>query len=432
MTKVGVTFIRMVTEGYITDVLTDAALAFIEKNRKRPFICYLPYNAPHHPYQVPPQYLKKYVERGFDEKTATVYGMVENIDDNMARILSKLDEWQLTDDTIVIFTSDNGPTGRIRYNGGMRGQKASVDEGGVRVPLFIRWPGHIEAGSIVSQIAAHVDLFPTLVGLCGVPMPETLPQDGRSLAPLLLGKPVDWPDRMIFAHQNQFGETHLTPGGVRTQTHRLVDRGDGYELYDMVADPGQAKDIADEQPELAKRLASAYESWFADVTSRGLDPPPLPVGYPSMAAVALQGEDSKLSEGLKFHRGYGWAHDSVLNWRSSKDSMTWKLDVLRGGSYDITLMYGCLSGDVGTQVRIEVDGQQAEATVEVAHDPVPPARILKDRKSVRTSGPVPLMTWRPLTFSGIKLSKGPASLVVRTNPTGQDFEVKEASFQQVK
>ena len=98
------------TQGYITDVLTDAVLDFIEKNRKRPFFCYVPYNAPHHPYQVPEKYFAKYVDRGFDEKTACVYGMVENIDDNLARILSRLDELQLADDTIVVFTSDSDAT----------------------------------------------------------------------------------------------------------------------------------------------------------------------------------------------------------------------------------------------------------------------------------------------------------------------------------
>ena len=241
------------TKGYITDVLTDGVLEFIETNRNRPFFCYVPYNAPHHPYQVPEKYFAKYIDRGFDEKTACVYGMVENVDDNLARILAKLDQLQLADNTIVIFTSDNGPwmpasgsegSWRRRYNGGMRGRKAEVDEGGVRVPLFVRWPGHIQPHTTVTQIAAHVDLFPTLMDLCNVPTSKNLPLDGRSLVPLLKGETENWPDRMIFTHQNQFGETRMTPGSVRTQQYRLVNRGDGYELYDMLADPGQKSDIA--------------------------------------------------------------------------------------------------------------------------------------------------------------------------------------------
>ena len=159
------------TGGFITDVLTDAAMAFIEEHKDRPFFCYVPYNAPHGPFQVPDRYFEKYKKRGLDDKTAAVYGMVENVDDNLDRLLHKLDELKLTDNTIVLFLTDNGPNGK-RYNGGMKGTKGSVDEGGVRVPLFIRWPGQINPGITVKPIAAHIDLLPTIVELCGVSMPD--------------------------------------------------------------------------------------------------------------------------------------------------------------------------------------------------------------------------------------------------------------------
>ena len=428
---------RVQTKGYITDVLTDAVLAFIEKNRTRPFFCYVPYNAPHHPYQVPETYFAKYIDRGFDEKTACVYGMVENIDDNLARILSQLEKLQLADDTIVIFTSDNGPSmpapgregaWRRRYNGGMRGRKAEVDEGGVRVPFFIRWPGHIKANTTVGQIAAHVDLFPTLLELCDVPMPKTLPQDGRSLVPLLDGETENWPDRMIFTHQNRLGSTQMTPGSVRTQQYRLVNRDKKYELYDMIADPGQKVDIADRRPVVTQRLASAYEAWYRDVISRGVDAPPLPVGHEATDVVALQAEDAKLHGGLKFRRHAGWAHDSILNWESNDDSAVWHLDVLQSGRYEITLMYGCMLQGVGTKVRIRSGDQQAEATIQHAHDPLPEHKKAKDRSAVWTSGPVPVMSWFPLKFTQIKLKKGPAQLVVRAAdlPHQASFELKEA------
>lgn len=430
------------TNGHITDVLTDAVLQFIEKNRRRPFFCYVPYNAPHHPYQVQERYFAKYIDRGLDEKTACVYGMVENIDDNLARILGKLDELQLADDTIVIFTSDNGPwmpavgsegSWKRRYNGGMRGRKTEVDEGGVRVPFFIRWPGHIQPNTAVTQIAAHVDLFPTLSELCGVPMPKTLPLDGRSLAPLLRGETENWPDRMIFAHQNQLGETRLTPGSVRTQQYRLVNRGEGYELYDMLADPSQKQDIAVQRPEVTKRLASAYGAWYRDVTSRGVDPPLLPVGFTAADVTALQAEDSKLQGRLEFRRKQGWAHDSILNWRSSDDSVTWNLDVLQSDRYEITLMYGCLPAGVGTKIQICSGDQQAEATIQDAHDPMPVEKDAKDRTWVWTSGPVPGMTWIPLKFPPVTLEKGSAQLVVRSIilPEQAGLELKEARFRRV-
>ena len=430
------------TKGYITDVLTDATLAFIQNNHDRPFFCYLPYNAPHHPYQVPEKYFTKYTDRGFDDRTACVYAMVENVDDNLARILATLDDLKLADNTIVIFTSDNGPympapgakgAWKHRYNGGMRGRKAEVDEGGVRVPFFIRWPDHINPGTTVPQIAAHVDLFPTILDMCNVPMPQTLPQDGRSLAPLLHGNTENWPDRMIFTHQNRLGETHMTPGSVRTQQYRLVNRGKGYELYDMAADPGQKHDVSKQHPDVTKRLASAYEVWYRDVTSCGVEPPHLPVGHDAADAVALQAEDAKLHGNLKFRRKQGWAHDSILNWQSPDDATAWNIDVLRPGRYEITLMIGAAPKAVGTTIRINAEDQQTESTIRQAHDPMPPEEDTHDRTLVWTSGPVPTMTWIPLTFKPIKLTEGQTQLTVQAVdlPKEEAFELKEAHLRKL-
>ena len=126
------------TDGFITDVLTDSALAFIERNQNTPFLAYIPYNAPHSPFQVPDRYFVKYKAQRLDDKNASVYGMVENIDDNIGRVVSKLDELGISDKTIVIFLTDNGPNGGNRFNGNMKGWKAKVDEGGVRVPFFLK------------------------------------------------------------------------------------------------------------------------------------------------------------------------------------------------------------------------------------------------------------------------------------------------------
>ncbi len=415
------------TQGYITDVLTDAALEFIKHNKDGPFFCYIPYNAPHHPFQVPQRYFNKYKERGFVDKTAAVYAMVENIDDNLKRILDRLDDWELEERTIVIFTSDNGPAGIKRYNGGMRGIKASVDEGGVRVPFFMRWPGQLPAGTTVCQLSAHVDIFPTLVEMCGIPMPETLRMDGRSMFALLNGNDPDWSNRMIFSHQNQFGDTLPVPGAVRTERYRLVNRGKGYELYDMSMDPGQTTDVAEFHPETTRQLAEAYESWYAEVTSRGVEPPPLPVGYPAGKVTALQAEDARITGNLKFRRGKGWAHDSILNWTDAEtDSVTWKTDIQATGRYQITLMVGCLEADVGTRIRTEINGQNREVTIRNAHDPMPKIEKARSRNSIWTSGPVPVMTWMPVQAGSLKLDKGLVDIKVRiASGKAQSFELKE-------
>ncbi|MCA9051143.1 MAG: arylsulfatase, partial [Planctomycetaceae bacterium] len=184
------------TTGYITDVLTDAAIRFVTGDPGRPFFCYVPFNAPHTPWQVPDEWFDKCADRTSDRATQCAYAMVENIDHNVGRLLDALGEQR--HNTIVVFLTDNGPNGQ-RYNGDLRGIKGSVHEGGVRVPLFISWPGKI-APRKIDRIAAHVDLLPTLAELCGVAVESTKPLDGRSLVPLLNGTTTanDWPDRSLF------------------------------------------------------------------------------------------------------------------------------------------------------------------------------------------------------------------------------------------
>jgi len=395
------------TRGYITDVLTDAALAFIEKHRDRPFFCYIPYNAPHGPFQAPDRYFDKYKKRGFDDKNACIYGMCENIDDNVGRILGKLDELNLTDNTIVIFLTDNGANGK-RYNGIMRGTKGSVHEGGVRVPLFIRWPGRLNPGTTAKQIAAHIDLLPSIVELCGLPMTETLPLDGLSLVPLLKSETANWPDRMIFTHQSRRGEALLAPGAVRTQRYRLVTYGKRYELYDMIADPGQRKNIASQSPQVVKKLRAAYEAWFKDVTRNSIERLPIPVGYAEANPVELPAPESYFQGNVKFKGRAGWANDWITGWQSTDDHVWWDIDVVRPGKYKVTLMYVCPKEDVGSKVRVEVSGQGVEGVIRRAHDPEPipsPDRVPR--------GEVYEKVWAPLPLGAVKLNKGRARLYVK-------------------
>ena len=153
------------TRGYITDVLTSAAMDFVTQNRDRPFFAYLAYNAPHKPYQVPDAEFDRFRARGMSAQLASVYGMIVRLDAQIGRLLRHLDATGLAENTVVVFMSDNGAGGPQRYNAGMKGRKGSVDEGGGRVPLLVRWPARWPHGARVSQIAAHIDLYPTLLGL---------------------------------------------------------------------------------------------------------------------------------------------------------------------------------------------------------------------------------------------------------------------------
>ena len=241
--------------GFIIDDLTDKALAFIEAHAAGPFFLYVPYNTPHSPMQVPDRWWNKFKdfepamrhsEREDVQFTRAALAMCENIDWNVGRVMDKLKRLGLDENTIVIYLSDNGPNS-WRWNGGMKGRKGSTDEGGVRAPFLIRWPGHIIAQREVGHIAAAIDLYPTLADLAGIDPHIEKPLDGISLKRLLVQPETNWKDRFIVSHWN--GRT-----SVRSQRYRLDHEG---KLYDMQGDPGQLRNVAKEQSAVAQTLSNA-------------------------------------------------------------------------------------------------------------------------------------------------------------------------------
>ncbi len=412
------------TKGYISDVFTNAAIEFIENNKSRPFFCYVPYNAPHSPFQVLDHYFEKYKNRGLDDKLACIYGMCENIDDNIGRILKRLDELKLSDNTIVLFLTDNGPNSE-RYNGGMKGRKGSVHEGGARVPLFIRWPGHIQPGTNVTQIAADIDIFATIVELCSVRMPKTLPQDGVSLVPLLKGETASWPDRMIFTFRCPGGRISRITGAVRTQRWRAVKAGKRWELYDMITDPGQKKNVSKEYPKIVEKLSAAYEVSSKDVTKAGFEPLPIHIGHPQWPVVVLPGHEAYLEppskKGISYKGRAGWANDWVTNWTTTEAYPWWEVEVVRTGRFEVTLMYICSKENVGVKVIVEIGGKSLEGVVSRAHnpDPIPsPDRVRR--------GEVYEKIWAPLTLGTVELSKQRTTLCVKALeiPGNKAFDLK--------
>jgi arylsulfatase len=275
------------TKGYCTDVFFDAALEWIDRRRTEgePFFCYLTPNAPHGPLDCPPgsdtPYLARLEAAGIKDPKqradiAKFYGMIENIDTNIGRLLEKLDAWGLADDTLVVFTTDNGTaTGSRVFNDGMRAQKGSPYRGGTRVPSYWRWQGRLPAGVDVPAVTAHIDVLPTLVELAGVTLePQVAARvEGRSLVPLLSDPKAAWPDRPLFTHVGRWERGQAARSGyrncrVREGRYSLVNvknTPDGWELYDLAADPGETKDLAREQPDTVQRLAATYDRWWASV-----------------------------------------------------------------------------------------------------------------------------------------------------------------------
>ena len=263
------------TKGFCTDVFFGQAEKWIDAQRKsdKPFFAYITTNAPHGPFIAPDSYKKKFIERKLPTKSVGFYGMIENIDDNVGRLMAKLDEWKLVDNTIVIFMTDNGPSAST-YNGDMKGKKGSVEEGGTRVPFFIRWPSKFKAGADVDRIARHTDILPTFAAIAGAEPKEPEQLQGRSLVPLLKDAKAQWPDRYLFFHKGRWGKKGLkgrfggTKGAegsklngfaVRSQRFRLVGKD---QLYDIAADPGQKNNVIDKHPKEAKKMLAAYEKWW--------------------------------------------------------------------------------------------------------------------------------------------------------------------------
>ncbi len=361
------------TEGYITDVLTDQAIKFIEQPRDEPFFCYVPYNVPHGPFQVPDQYFEKYhaqldtmSDEGERNKLAAVYGMCENMDANVGRLLSSLENQGVRDNTIVIFLTDNGPNGS-RYNGGMRGTKGSTHEGGTRVPFFVQWPASLPTGSMVEGLAAHIDVLPTLAGLCNLPLPDR-EIDGVDLASTLMEANTTIPDRTLFFQQSG---RELLPqrGAVRTNTYRLVNYPDYTGLYNLQSDPDESEDLRLEFPQLYDSLMSVYNEWFDEMKLEAVDMTVIPIGFAEQTQVVLPAHESYFSGNVSFKEGHGWAHDWLVNWTNSDDRIYWDVEVQSPFTYQVYLSYTVPESDAGATIQLEVGNNLLVDTLSTAFNP---------------------------------------------------------------
>lgn len=417
--------------GYIVDLCTDRALDFMERNRAKPFFVYVPFTTPHSPWAVPDKYWQRYKDKPLPqtatdpsqeniEHTRCAMAMMDNQDENVGRVLKKLDQLGVRENTIVLYFSDNGPNS-WRWNDGMKGRKGSVDEGGIRSPLLVSWPARIKPGTVVRDIAGAIDLLPTLTSLAGVPRVGSKPLDGVDLSPLLLGTAKGWPERMIFSHQN--GQV-----SVRTPQYRLDPRG---ALYDMLADPGQTRDVAAAQPAVAARLTEAVASWrqdvFAEMTAAAgvaegkarakgkaerqvvPDNRPYPVGYAAFPWTPLPARDGVPHGEVK--RSSNAPNSSYfVNWRTKEDRITWDIEVATTGVYDVVIDYTCPVPDAGS--TIELSFANARLTGKVAPGWDPPLYTNQDTLP-RPAGESQMKEFRPLVLGSVRLERGRGEMTLR-------------------
>lgn len=305
-------------EGYVDDIFTDATLEFIEENRDRPFFAYLATNLPHFPLQVPDYRAQRFRDMGLHEDNARTFGMIENIDHNVGRVMARLEELGLAENTLVIFLSDNGPRDRRtkndvypgRWVANLRGTKTSVYDNGIRVPFFVSWPEGLPQGESTPWMGSVIDIMPTVLEATGIPLPQGVEIDGRSLLPTWTQNVSSGYDDRLFFVQMHYGPTPFKymHFAVRGQRYKLVSPHDfphgilyqptddeleevlaKLELYDLIHDPSERENIARQHPEIVAEYLARYESWFDEVTeerdAKGIQR--IALGHPAAPAVNL-------------------------------------------------------------------------------------------------------------------------------------------------
>ncbi|RMG31582.1 MAG: N-acetylgalactosamine 6-sulfate sulfatase [Bacteroidetes bacterium] len=396
--------------GFIIDDLTEHAMSFMEQHQEDPFFLYLPFNTPHSPMQVPDRWWKKFEGKTLNmhhrepEKEDSLHlraalALCENIDWNVGRLMARLEELGLAENTIVVYLSDNGPNG-WRWNGGMKGRKGATDEGGVRSPTMIRWKGQIPAGQHLPHIAAAIDFLPTLSDLAGIPCQTQKPLDGISLKPLLLGQAAQWPERFIYNHWR--GRT-----SVRSQQYRLDHEN---QLFDMQADPGQRTNVAAQLPEVAARLIAAKEKWVATVVAElpQADRRPFILGHPDAVYTQMPARDG-IAHG-HIQRSNRYPNCSFFtNWTSLQDSITWEAEVPASGNFEVVLYYTCKPEDVGARFELRFGTQSLQGRISQAHDP--PLTGMEHDRAPRTESYV--KDFKALELGSMQLEKGRGQLVLK-------------------
>ena len=400
-------------KGFCIDDFTDETMQFMEASVKqdKPFFAYLPYNTPHSPMQVPERWWSKFKGKALamhhrdgagKEKSLHLLcalAMCENIDWNVGRLLRKLDQLGVTEDTIVAYFCDNGPNG-VRWNGDMRGRKGSTDEGGVRSPLLIRWPGRIQKGVEVQELSSAIDLLPTFAALCGLRVVGSKPLDGMDLAPRLLGQPMpELKERLIFSAWR--GRT-----SVRTHTHRLDNKGN---LYDMVEDFGQRHNIAKQKPELAARLHKAVQAWHAQMQAElGKDERAFIIGHPDSVLTQVPARDGVASGNIQ--RSNKFPNCSFFgNWKDVDDAVTWQAEIGTSGRYAVEMWYACEKDAVGTEVELRFNERSIRATLTQANSAE--LKGAEHDRSPRMESYV--KDFKPMKLGVLELKKGAGELKLR-------------------
>jgi len=374
------------TQGYCTDVWFDEAIAYTEKQKEKPFFMYLALNAAHAPFNVPEKYGQMYAAAPLTDIQKRFYGMVSNIDDNFGRLVSHLKETNQFNNTILIFTTDNG-TARgfvklkdseetLGYNAGLRGIKGSHYDGGHKVPFFISWPdGNIQQKSKSNDLVAHVDLLPTLAELVDIPFTAKKQLDGKSMIATLRGQEID-KERMLVVdtQRNQLPEKGKSPAVMQGEW-RLVN---GTELYNTLEDVGQENDISAEHPERVKNMQTFYDNWWASIQS-DFRYAEIPIGDKAANPVLITNHDMHTTDNLP------WNQVQIRKGEAHPEGY-YSIKIVEDGNYSFKLYR------YPPESSLELNGSADEIQGSEIRDALPPGKVLETSGAEIILGEITLTT----------------------------------------
>ena len=328
-------------EGYCTDVFFNETMRFIREKKDEPFFIYLAPNITHLPLKVAEKYSKKHVDNGIDEKLAILYGMIDNLDENMGRLLACLKETGVDEKTIILMTTDDGVQGAAvsrtpdYWNMGMRGKKGSQEEGGHRVFSYLRWTGgNIGTPGINNETLISIqDVYPTMLDLCGLPMPRNVEFSGRSFKPYLtspLNPEED--DRPIFFYY--YNPKKIDQRENQTcviwKNWRLIANT---QLYDISKDKMQENDVAADYPEVVKKLQAEFDAYHASGKPLIQEPVRFIIGDPRALVQELTSQDVYWTQDISGGQAFGQGDCEKLEQAHGP----YKVAIARDGKYTFTL-----------------------------------------------------------------------------------------------
>lgn len=357
---------------YLTDRLTAEAEKFIENNQKKPFFLYLAHYTVHIPLKAKKELLAKYKQGKPGEQGNPIYAaMIESLDDGVGRIMKKLDELKLTDHTLVVFTSDNGglsvnegPNTPSTINAPLREGKGYLYEGGIREPLIVRWPNVVRPGSVNSTPVCGIDLFPTVLAVCGVK--NDVRVDGVNLVPLLQGGTLQ--RDALYWHYPHYSNQGGKPGAaVRLGDYKLIEfyENGRQELYDVKKDRSESRNLIADKPEVAKELSAKLSAWLNEVGAKRMRPNPDYVPNPQSkdGTVTLPARTAEI-HGIQL-RYEPLPHKNTLGfWTRGDDWASWEFTLRKPGTFAVEVLQGCGKGQGGSEVEISLDGNSLAFTVE--------------------------------------------------------------------